>query len=386
MKILHVIRDLSPTSGGPVTALQGLVHAQSALGHNVAIATTYSAENYKLKGNFKIHAYPCQYNGWNLSLGLAKALPNLISEADIAHLHTVWEFPILAAAKIAKKLRKPYILRPCGMLDKWSLSQHPWKKNIYIRLFMNSILSNAAAIHFTSEGEKNHSQLSPGNCKSFVLPIGLSSSDYQQLPEPNTFFKRFSEMEGKRIVLFVGRLHPKKQPDVVIRAFQKIYADNPDIHLVMAGPADMGYLTKLERLVKKLKVDDNITFTGLLSGNTVYEAYRAAEFLVLPSLQENFGIVVAEAMAAGCPVVISNKVDLAPDVLDANAGLVCLPEVEPTANAMNQILKNKTLRNCMSDNCHHLILNKFTWDKITIKLLAVMEDILSGKQTSPAWR
>jgi glycosyltransferase involved in cell wall biosynthesis len=367
MNILHVIPDLLPESGGPVTAIKGLANAQSALGHNVAIATTYSSDDYKLRGDFEIHAYPCEYNRWRLSFSLVKALPKLISEADMVHLHTIWEFPLLAAAKVAKKLEKPYILRPCGMLDKWSLD-------------------NAAAIHFTLEGEKNNSWRGSNENRSFVLPIGLSTSAYQDLPARHTFFIRFPELKGLRVVLFLGRLHTKKQPEVVIRAFQRVYMSNPDIHLVMAGPGDKDYVEKLKWLVKELKVNENVTFTGMLIGDAVREAYRAAEILVLPSLQENFGIAVAEAMAAGCPVVVSNKVDLAPDISDAKAGLVCLPDVEPTAQAMKRILKDKTLRNRMSDNGRRLVLNKFTWDKIANELFLVVEDILSGKRTSSAWR
>lgn len=386
IQILHIIRDLMPATGGPVTAVQGLADAQSVLGHDVTIATTYSADNYKLRGNFKIHAYPCQYNGWCLSFGLAKALPNLISKADIVHLHMVWEFPVLAAAKIAKKLGKPYILRPCGMLDKWSLSQSAWKKNIYKFLFASSILDNAAAIHFTLEGEKNNSWCGSNAKKRFVLPIGLSASEYQDLPERHAFFKRFPKLKGRRVVLFLGRVHAKKQPHILIRAFKKVYTSNPDIHLVIAGPGEKDYVAELKRLTKELKINGNVTFTGMLVGNAVHEAYRAAELLVLPSLQENFGIAVAEAMAAGCPVVVSNKVDLAPEISDAKAGLVCLPEVESTAQAMKQILEDKALGDRMGDNGRHLVLNKFTWDKIANELLVVMEDILSEKRTSSAWR
>ena len=386
MKILHVIRDLSPASGGPVTAVYGLADAQSAIGHSVAIATTYSADNHKLRENFKIHAYPCQYNGWRLSFGLAKALPGLISEADIVHLHTIWEFPILAAAKVAKKMGKPYILRPCGMLDKWSLSQNAWKKKMYLKLFMNSILDNAAAVHFTSKGEKNNSRCGSGTGRNFVLPIGLSTSACRGLPQRMAFFKRFPNLEGLRIVLFLGRLHTKKQPDVVIRAFREIYTDIPDIHLVMAGQGEKNYVAKLKRLAEELKLNGNVTFTGMLTGNSVNEAYRAAELFVLPSLQENFGIAVAEAMAAGCPVVVSNKVDLAPEISDVGAGLVCPPDVESTAGAMKKILEDRTLRDRMSINGRRLVLEKFTWDKVAGELGVVQQDILSGKRTSCAWR
>ena len=386
MKLLHVIPDLAPAAGGPVTAVRGMAFAQAALGHSVIIATSdYSLEKAPYLDNVKVVSFRCSFSPWRLSFQLGSALPALVGDSDMVHIHTMWEYPTWAAANSCRKLGKPYILRPCGMLDKWSLAQSALKKKVYLRLLAATFIHHAAAIHYTSEGERTHALSSGNNQKDFVCPIGLPQSAYINFPQPQAFFKKFPEMKGKRLVLFLGRLHYKKQPDIVIRSFHELCAVYPDIHLVMAGQGAADYVMALRHLVNKLNMQDKVTFTGMLLGEAKREAYAAAELFVLPSLQENFGIAVAEAMAGDCPVVVSNKVDLSPAIADAKAGLVCSPEVGHIATAMCQILEDADLREQMSKNGRGLIMEKYTWEKIVGDLTEIYEDILSGRHENSAW-
>lgn len=386
MKILHVIRDLSPSTGGPVTALLGMARVQAARGHIVDIvATNNGVEEYQNVEGVRMHMFPLSFFVWRWSIKMGHALPILIKSADIVHIHTVWEYPTWKSSKLCRSLNKPYIIRPCGMLDNWSLSQKMFKKKIYSQLFLNSILDNAAAIHFTSDSEQINSRIHSNLNKSFVCPLGLPAAAYEDLPSPEAFFKRFPDLKGLQLILFLGRLHPKKQPELVIRAFSKLCNKNPKLHLIMAGPGSKEYIDVLRHVVRQLGLDSKVTFTGMLSGVSVQEAYRAAELFVLPSLQENFGISVAEAMAAGCPVVISNKVDLHPEIEMSEAGLVCSPDIEAVAHAMSQILEKQDLRDRMSENARRLIMTKFIWEKVICDLMNVYEDILSEKHKSKAW-
>ena len=140
MNILHVIPDLSRASGGPVTALYGMTQAQTKLGHHVAIASTdtgYEPDN-TAKGA-ELSLFPSEFLRWRWSNRLARALPSLIGKADMVHLHMVWDYPVLAAASLCQRAGKPYVLRPCGMLDAWSLSQRAWKKKLYLYFMGNKI-------------------------------------------------------------------------------------------------------------------------------------------------------------------------------------------------------------------------------------------------------
>jgi len=366
-----------------VTAIKGMAEAQAALGHGVTIlATKIGDETAPVLKGVEIRLYPCEFIGWRWSKGLAGALPSLVEKADIVHIHTLWQYPTWAAAGVCQSLGKPYIIRSCGMLEHWSLSQSSFKKRLYLLFGGNSRLKGAAAIHFTSESERINS-LRPS--KDFVIPIGLRSSAYENLPSELAFKKRFPVLENKKIVLFLGRLHYKKQPDVAIRAFALVYNDHPDACLVLAGPGDPNYVAGLDQLVHRLGIEKRVFFLGMLQGETVREAYRAAAFFVLPSFQENFGISVAEAMAAGCPVVVSEQVSLSKEVARANSGIVCSAEVKPTAEAMSRLLGDSGLREKMGINGRNLIVNQFTWEKVAADLIDVYSDILSNLHVHPAW-
>ena len=385
MKILHIIRDLSSATGGPVTAVRGMAEAQSALGQEVTIAATSLGASQELPKHFKVHMFPCQFHKWHWSRSMAKALAGLVSQADIVHLHMVWDFPVWAAAKSAIRYGKPFILRPCGNLDKWSLSQKAWKKRLYLR-FLGVMVKKATATHFTTEGEWRNSLAEAHNRDPFIIPVGLPPIAYKNLPSSAVFFDKFPETSGRRIVLFLGRLHPKKQPDMAIRAFQQVCDVDDNLHLVLAGPGEKQYLHMLHGLVDSFGLGEKVTFTGMLQGDVLRTAYRAAYLFVLPSLQENFGIAVAEAMAAACPVVVSNKVDLSSEIERAQAGLVCSPDAKPTADAMGILLRDQTLRCAMGENARKLVLEKFTWDRVAHDLLEVYEDIISGQKKSLSWR
>lgn len=379
MKILHIIPDLSPAMGGPVTAVRGMSIAQAAMGHSVSIVSTgASSENILGLNGVKVSLFPYSLFYWRFSPSLGRALPGLINESDIIHIHTIWEYPTYAAAKACRKLSKPYILRPCGMLDRWSLSQSAWKKKLYLRLIASSVITDAAAIHFTSEEEKINSLVAGNEKRGVVIPLGLPESTYQDLPGPEAFIRRFPDLRGKRILLFLSRLHYKKQPDVVIKAFHKISAMDDRLVLVIAGSGDYQYLSELQTLARELGISDRVIFTGLLNAIAVREAMCAAYIFVLPSLQENFGIAVAEAMAAGCPVIVSEQVNLAAEIRSANAGIVCKSDIEETAAAMQRLINDNKLRTDMGANGRELILNKFTWAKIAIDMISVYQKILSS--------
>ncbi len=385
MKILHVICDLSLASGGPVTAVKEMACSQVSLGHDVAIAATdYGISTPFLIEGVNIMTSRCDLPIWRWSHKMGKELPRLVRSADIVHIHTIWEYPVWAASRVCSRLGRPFIIRPCGMLDKWSLTQRGYKKKLYLKLFAGSAFSNANAMHFTSEGERLNSLSLNDNKRAFVLPIGISLTTSR--PDKQTFIQRYPELKGHRLVLFMGRLHNKKQPDILIKAFSQLVKKEQRLSLVLAGPVDMEYKKVLQELVASLGLNDKVVFTGLLDRNAVLDVLSAADIFVLPSLQENFGISVAEAMSAGCPVVISDRVDLAPDVLDFGAGLVCSPTVESTAESMDVLLSNDVLRNQMGDNGRRLIKERFTQDQVMRELLNVYRDIITGKITSSAWR
>jgi glycosyltransferase involved in cell wall biosynthesis len=387
MRILHVIPDLSPETGGPVTAVLGLAEAQAAMGHEVCIASSdYGVKSKPHLNGVEFKLFQCRYDSWRWAPELGRYLEQLVKNYDVVMVESLWQYPTFIAGRVCRAANKPYVVSPNGMLDDWSLSQKAWKKKPYIALIERTTLQRANAIHLTSEGELTNSHLNKWQVPKVVIPLGLHESKYTNLPDEADFFSRYPELSGKRIVLFLGRLHYKKQPDVVIRAFHQACSQMPDAHLVLAGTGEQSYIKRLEALANNLGIQDRVLFAGLLEGEAVREAYRAAAVFVLPSWQENFGLAMVEAMAAGCPVAVSNHIDLAPDIRQARAGLVAPPNTEATAAAIARLLQDEELRREMGERGRQLVLEKFTWERCAREFNEVFDDILTGRNKSSAWR
>lgn len=385
MKVVHVIRDLRVSTGGPVRALKGLTEAQLRAGLEVVIHAT-DRDGAELEPNgveiIRTKAWPGR---WGFAPGMANALRKSIAGADVAHLHMVWDYPIWAAGRVARSLGKPFILRACGQLDRWSMSQSAARKRWYRRL-LGTHLDHAAAVHFTTQGELENSREFIGDRKPIVIPIGIDLTQFSDLPDPAAFGRRFPALAGKRVVLFLGRLHPKKQPELLIAAFARLARQDSRLQLVLAGPADGDYQTRLASLADSHEVGERVTFTGTLQGSSVVEAYRAAEVFVLPSMQENFGLAIAEAMAAACPVLVSDRVDLAPEIVAADAGVACAADVDSLATALSALLADPKLRDRIGENGREMVLRRFTWDPIARDTVQVYQEITSNNSLNRTHR
>ena len=183
-----------------------------------------------------------------------------------------------------------------------------------------------------------------------------------------------------KIVLFLGRLHPKKQPDVVIRAFLQTGQRFPDWMLVMAGSGETKYTDQLRRIAADCGMGERVLFTGLLEGGATQEAFTAAGVFVLPSLQENFGYSIFEALAAGCPAIISEGLDMAQEIIRARAGIACKPDVSAVSEAMRRVMADEPASKRMGENGHRLVLGKYTSQKMAERLMKAYGGILSGKR------
>jgi len=379
MKILHVISDLSPKTGGPVSAVLGLSETQRELGHEVRIATT----DYRLPAKDRDEANVvcrCTFPFWRYAPSLKGQLTNMVQWADAVHVHTIWEYPTLVALRLARKLNKPCLLRPCGMLDPWSLNQSQLKKRLYMGLFSRDIFFPGVRLHFTTIAEQEKS-LYPSGIGSVVIGNGLAESAFVPRDKTEGFFSVFPSLRDKKIILFLGRVHPKKQPDVAIEAFACIADTYPDVYLVIAGPYRAEYRKQLESLVTGMGVEERVLFTGMLSGKALYGAYRAACMYVLPSHQENFGITVAEAMAGYCPVIVSQNVDIKDLVASGNAGKVCATESKDVSDNMRFFLDNPLLAKKTGENGRRVAEGCFRWRQIAERLTLVYES-LQKKQYS----
>ncbi len=369
MKILHVIPDLSTIAGGPVEAVKNMAKYQTKLGNAVSIITTdfYKPNNLVIK-NVKISYFKCSINFIRYSYELKKYLSKNIKNFDIVHIHTIWQYPTYIVGKICLKNHVPYILRPCGMLDDWSFSQKKLKKFIYYSLYEKRTIKNASAVHCTSKAETEEAQKYLQNKNIFILPLSV-----------DTLFKKASfNNTSKKYILYLSRLHYKKQPDLLIKAFSKLVSDYPNHQLILAGPCETKYKYQLEKIIISLNLKKKITFAGMVIGEQKNELLLSASIYVLPSLQENFGIAVAEAMGAGLPVIIGEKVALAKDVINHNAGMVIKPTVDNIANAIKELLSSSEQSNAMGKNGYEFVKNNLSGEAIAKQLIYEYKKIVNN--------
>ena len=220
------------------------------------------------------------------------------------------------------------------MLDPWSLKQSWLRKRLYLAVRLRRDLNSADVLHYTTDLERDLAarlKLSP---QAIVEPNGLDLSEFQSLPPRGTFRSRHGLPADRPLVLFLSRIHPKKGLELLLPAFARAAGD---AHLVIAGPDDNGHGAIVKRLAADLKLSDRVLFTGMLRGADRVAAFADADLFVLPSHQENFGIAVAEAWAAGCPTIISDQVNLHPEVTRQRLGAVIATSIDPLAVAISPV-------------------------------------------------
>jgi glycosyltransferase involved in cell wall biosynthesis len=201
------------------------------------------------------------------------------------------------------------------------------------------MLRDARAVCFTTAIERDASAKTfwPGGWRSSVVSLGTSEPGGESSTQREAFLTRFPGLRGRRFFLFLSRIHRKKGCDLLLEAFARVAGDT-DMDLVMAGPDEEGLQAVLEAQTERLGIVGRVHWTGMLEGDVKWGALRGAEAFVLPSHQENFGIAVVEALACGVPVIISDKVNIWPEIAQDRAGIVKADTAEGTYEGMMAFL------------------------------------------------
>jgi glycosyltransferase involved in cell wall biosynthesis len=342
-RILHVISSMSPRDGGPPEGLRQLVQNYHAIGDEVEILSLDDPNEPFLKNfSFTVHAVGPPPVRYGISRPLIQWLDRNIRRFDLVVINGMWMFHGVAAWRAATQARVPYLVFTHGMLDVYFKKRYPLKhlkKMIYWPL-QYRILQGARAVMFTSVAERDLSAMSfkPNQWTSFVVPYGTNKPEGDPEAMRAAFYEKAPEVRGKRFLLFLSRIHEKKGCDLLIAAFAAIAERDPELHLVVAGPDQVGLQAKLEAQAQQLGIASRVHWPGMLGGPAKYGAFHAAEAFVLPSHQENFGIVVAEALAVGTPVLISNQINIYQDIIDDGVGLVDEDTLEGTTRLLERWL------------------------------------------------
>ncbi len=360
MRLLQVISSMEAKRGGPAQGVRNFAPMLKKLGVVNEVLTLDCEEPKELEGvEFVLHPKGPGKTSWGYSAGLRDWLEVNIDRFDAVIIRECWQYPLIAAATVCRKKGIPYIIMPHGTLDPW-FQRDPNRRLkslrnwFYWKLLLGRQVEGAEAMFFTGETEKllARETFRPYRPKrEIVVGYGIvdPADHYNDQAETQTF----REDGSPGFLLFLGRIDPKKGVDLLIQSYAKLCAkvnrSNPIPDLVIAGPGlessfgqkclDLCRKAGLDVLTENAKPDrtgrdsvrpGRVIFPGLLVGDDKWAAFRLASAMVLPSHQENFGITVAEALACGTPVLISDQVNIWREISDAGAGLVAADTLDGT--------------------------------------------------------
>lgn len=323
MRVLHVAPYATPAYGGPGVAIRSMAQALSCRGAEVTVVTTNAAGYQDLsledgeicvEDGVQFRYFNRQFpRGWFRAPGMDRWLQDHAGDYDLLHLHVPFTAPFRAGARAARTAGRPYVVTPHGVLDPWSLSQKAWKKKPYLRILECGVLAGAATLHVTAALEQefvNAMRLGPVvRCLPLAVTLPLNPL-------------RAPRLAGRARVLCIARLHPVKALPVLFAALARLRSEGQDVFLDLAGQGDADYVAKLCQQAQSLGLDECISWHGHVDAVQKEHLYATADCFALLSHHENFGLAAAEAMGAGVPVVVSDQVGLAPDVLAFQAGCV----------------------------------------------------------------
>jgi glycosyltransferase involved in cell wall biosynthesis len=314
---------------------------------------------------------------WMVDTALRNRLKQIVRGAGGVHIHGIWEPHCAVTASLARSCKTPYMISAHGMLDDWALGHKRLKKALYAALLETKNLQRAACLRALTRDEVANYRSIGVQAPVAVVPSGISVPDGVTA---ESFLATFPQLAGKRVVLFMGRLHPKKGLTLLLRAWYQLGASRGDTHLVIAGPDSDNLLVTLQQMTDELALRDSVTFTGMLRSELKWSALAAADLFVLPSYSEGFSVAVLEALAMCVPALVSTPCHF-PEVAEANCGWVIEPETEPLEKALRDYLQTGPAElKSMGIKARALIEQRFTWPVVG-RQMAEVYDWLEGGQT-----
>lgn len=380
MRYLHVISSLNPAGGGPAEGVLALAAAGLRQGHGIEIATIDApGATWQRELRCAVHNLgPARFGAWSYSPRLLPWLRREAGRFDAVVVHGLWQYHGLAVWRALRAAATPYFVFTHGMLDPWFKRTYPrkhLKKLLYWPWAEYRVLRDARAVLFTCEQERLLARRSFAlyRVNEALAPFGSPEPEGDAEQQRAAFLAAWPQLQGRRILLFLGRIHPKKGCDLLVEAFARNCAQHPNLHLVMAGPDATGWGTELRTQAAALGLR-NITWTGMLGGDLKWGALHAADAFVLPSHQENFGVAVTEALSCGLPVLISREVNIWREIDAAGAGLVA----EDTLAGTTELLRrwqhlDPVARQRLSRNGQQLFQSHFHIDAAARSLAQVLQ-------------
>jgi glycosyltransferase involved in cell wall biosynthesis len=386
VKILHVIPAIAARYGGPSSMILPLCRSLNKLpGVEVELATTDAdgpggrIDASAIPTDFPVHVLPRLFSErWQYSQRLGQWLAANVAKYHLVHVHALWAYAAGAAARTAHNAGVPYIIRPAGMLSTYTFAQRKWMKGLYWWLMEQRTIKHAAAFHATSTQEAEAIRYFAPEGRIAIVPNGVEEAAWNKAVDRETLRQGCGTVLQERpIVLFLSRLHPKKGlVDLLLPAVARM---RHDAVLAIGGGEDdraPGYGLEVERAIQRLGLQNQVVLLGPVEQNRRWAMFDGADVFVLPSHSENFGIVVAEAMARGCPVIVTDAVDSSAHVQAASAGEVVPCNVPALASALDRVLASSERRQSYGEAARDYARQNFRWDEIAVLVEAMYRNCL----------
>lgn len=318
---------------------------------------------------------------WGFSPSFGRNITPLISRAEIVAINGITTYPVTITARTCIKLRKPYIVSLRGGLLPGAMALKAKRKQLYYNLFTRSILSNASAVHVTSNAERTCAEALGIKSRITVIPNGAMPLPNDQVDSKHLLPQIQSLLPEQKLVLFLGRIEPIKGLDILLQSWADVMnlCDRDHAMLALAGPDYRGYAKQLKKLTRKLNITDRVIFTGILDDKAKWAAYQRADLFVLPSYSENFGLTVTEALACGTPVITTTGTPWK-ELEKINAGRCVPPDKKALTEAICELLTaSNDQRQAMGERGQAHIIKNYSWDLTARKFITVCENILNAK-------
>jgi glycosyltransferase involved in cell wall biosynthesis len=401
MRILKVTQHYFPflDRGGPAIKVRSIARALVGQGHRVTVLTAdlgFKPANTalaaavpdgcgwrsELDGVEAIYIRTqCHYRTQTVNVGAMGFCQCRLDDFDIVHIYGLYDFLGPVVARYCRLYEKPYVVEPLGMtlpIDRGFLLKKLWRR------LSNGYLNQASRMIATSELEKGE-LLAEGFLPSRVLVRynGIDLEEFRQLPPPGQFRKKIGLGDGERILLFLGRIIPRKGIDFLIEALPRI--GDFQAKLIVAGPEpEAGYLNVLHAKARALGVAERVLFTGPLYGEDKNAALADASVFALPSRYENFGNAAAEAVACGTPVIVSDRCGIAP-LLNQRAGLVTAYDSATLAHTLRNLLEDASLYQRLKAGCRQ-VTDEISWERLVHGMLHSYEEAIGESHHQRAFQ
>lgn len=295
MKLLIFLTNIDQTKGGPSRSVPLLVRGLAEQGVDVTLMAIESNDMnlHVLDGtSVKLHFIPADYKRRDIESFIRQ------EKFDIIHGQCIWEPLFHHVRVIADKIHIPFLLSPRGTLEPWSLQQKKWKKKVARWLYQDKDLRRCACIYTTADMEATHVRDLGFTNPISVIPNGIETKNYPCRQNPSAV---------KKQTLFLSRIHPKKGIEVLLSAWKRIIDAHPDWSLLIVGNGDESYIQSLNEKVKEMSISDTVRISPPVFGEDKIALYQSSSLFVLPSYSENFGMVIAEALSCGVPVITTDN-------------------------------------------------------------------------------